>query len=134
MLSVIILTATMTVSPTETKPLVLHTVFLGSLVATSYRSVPRQTKPCPGCFYTSIGERVCRDGVAVSQDMLKDGRVKYGDWLFIGGGIGLKRVNDCMNARWKNRIDIWLETYEQEKAFDRRFRGTTVEIWRVEAH
>lgn len=116
---------------TASKVLVLHTVFIGRLVATSYRSVPRQTKPCPGCFYTSIGERVCRDGVAVSQDMLRDGRVKYGDWLFIRG-IGLKRVNDCMNARWKNRVDIWLETYEQEKAFDKRFRGTTTDIYRIE--
>lgn len=95
------------------KELVLIVTLVGNLTVTSYRSVPEQTDDSP--FYTSIGEHVHKNGVAVSQDMLKSGVVKYGDVLYIEG-IGFKVVNDVMNARHKNHLDIWVETYEQEKA------------------
>jgi 3D (Asp-Asp-Asp) domain-containing protein len=104
----------------------LITIFLGNLIVTSYRSVPEQTDDSP--FITSIGERVCRDGVAVSQDLLKSKRVKYGDWLYIAG-VGLKRVNDTMHKRHKNHIDVWLPTLEAERKFHSRFKGKKVKVW-----
>ncbi len=91
--------------------------FLGSFVTTSYRSVPNQTDDSP--YITSIGERVNCHGVAVSQDLLASGKVKYGDWLYIEG-IGLKCVNDTMNKRFKNRIDIWVGSLEEEREFHRK--------------
>ncbi len=95
--------------------LVLSAILIGSLTATSYRSVPNQTDDSP--FVTSTGERVHKHGVAVSRDLLErwGGPIKYGDWVYIEG-YGFKVVNDCMNERHKNRIDIWVASYEEEKA------------------
>lgn len=107
--------------------LILVGVFLGALIPTSYRSVPKQTKP-KDCEYTSIGDHVCHDGVAVSQDLLLSGRVKYGDWLYLEG-IGLKRVNDTMNARHKNRVDVWVNTYKEEKEFEARYKQHPIKVW-----
>lgn len=108
--------------------LILISVFLGNLAITGYRSVPEQTDGSP--FITSIGERVCKDGVAVSQDLLKNKTVKYGDWLYIQG-VGLKRVNDTMHERHKNHIDVWLPTLEAEKKFHQRFKGKRVRVYKI---
>lgn len=108
--------------------LILISLFLGNLTITSYRSVPNQTDNSP--YITSIGERVCKDGVAVSQDLLKSKRIKYGDWLYIEG-VGLKRVNDTMNIRFKNHIDVWVGSYEEEKKFEKKFKGRQVKVWLV---
>lgn len=110
------------------KELIVVAVFVGNLTVTSYRSVPSQTDDSP--FFTSIGERVNGSGIAVSQDLLKSGKVHYGDVLFVEG-VGWKVVNDCMNVRHKNAIDIWLETREQEVAFQNKWRSGKVRVWKV---
>ncbi len=46
--------------------------------------------------------------------MLRDGRVHYGDVLYIEG-YGPKVVNDCMNSRMRNAVDMWVATREEEK-------------------
>lgn len=108
--------------------LILISIFLGNFNVTAYRSVPNQTDDSP--YITSIGERVCKDGVAVSQDLLKSKKIKYGDWLYIEG-IGLKRVNDTMNIRFKNHIDVWVKTYEEEKKFHNKFKDRQMKVWIV---
>lgn len=92
-------------------------ILLGALTVTSYRPVPGQTDASP--TWTSIGDRTTKFGVAVSQDMLADGRVKYGDVLYIPG-YGLRVVNDCMNARHRNRVDLLVFTYDEEKIIGER--------------
>lgn len=96
--------------------LLLIPILLGSMMTTSYRSVPSQTDDSP--FVTSIGERVSPRGCAVSQDMLKKngGTLDYGDLLYIEG-IGYRFVNDTMNIRHKRSIDIWVATHAEEKKF-----------------
>lgn len=94
------------------KELLMVVTLIGNMTVTSYRSVPEQTDSSP--FITSIGERTHRNGVAVSQDLLRNGVVKYGDIIFVEG-YGFKVVNDTMNARHKNHVDLWVETKEQEK-------------------
>jgi 3D (Asp-Asp-Asp) domain-containing protein len=91
-------------------------VLLGNLSLTSYRSVPEQTDDSP--FHTAIGERVTVRGCAVSRDLLKrwGGPLDYGDLIYIEG-VGFRFVNDCMAARHKQAVDIWVEKYEDEKAF-----------------
>lgn len=108
--------------------LILISFFLGNLNITGYRSVPQQTDNSP--FITSIGERVTKDGVAVSQDLLESKKVKYGDWLYVEG-VGLKRVNDTMHPRHKNHIDVWLPTLEAEKRFHAKFKGKQARVWIV---
>lgn len=95
------------------KELVIVVTLIGNMQVTSYRSIPSQTDSSP--FVTSIGERTHKNGVAVSQDLLKTGAIKYGDIIFVEG-YGFKVVNDTMNPRIKNHVDLWVETYEQEKA------------------
>lgn len=93
--------------------LMMIVTLVGNLTVTSYRSVPEQTDDSP--FITSIGERVHSSGVAVSQDLLKNGVVKYGDVLYVEG-YGFKVVNDTMNPRHKNHVDLWVDSYKKEKA------------------
>ena len=108
--------------------LILISLFLGNFNATAYRSVPEQTDNSP--FITSIGERVCKDGVAVSQDLLKSKKLKYGDWLYIEE-VGLKRINDTMHPRFTNHVDVWLSTLAEEKKFHARYKGRKLKIWKV---
>lgn len=111
---------------------VLIAVLVGHFVVTSYRSVPSQTKPT-NCNWTSIGERCNIHGIAVAQNLLAQngGPIHYGDLLLIDG-VGYRIVNDCMNARIKNQLDAWVETYDDEKAFDRTYRGRKLTVWKVE--
>jgi len=106
--------------------LVLVAVLIGNMTLTSYRSVPNQTDSTP--YHTSIGERVSVRGCAVSRDLLKrwGGPLNYGDLIYIEG-IGYKFVNDCMAARHKQSVDVWVDTYEREKEFGVR----SGQIWLV---
>lgn len=110
--------------------LILITIFLGNLQVTSYRSVPSQTDDSP--FYTSIGERVNPHGVAVSQDLLKrwGGPLNYGDTVYIEE-IGFKKINDVMNPRHKNSVDIWVSSLSKEKEFHSKFKGKKLNVWIV---
>lgn len=110
--------------------LLLASLYLGAFQVTAYRSVPQQTDSSP--YYTSIGERVNVHGCAVSQDMLRKngGKLDYGDLLYIQG-IGFKFVNDVMNKRHHQRIDIWVTDYEAEKRFDKKFGGKPLKAWIV---
>lgn len=88
-----------------------------AVTLTSYQPIPAQTKPdCKGphACSTSINDGITRFGCAVSQDLLKSGRVKYGDVLYIPG-IGYRTVNDCMNVRHANSVDILVLTLDEEK-------------------
>ncbi len=87
-------------------------LLLGVLTVTSYRSVPEQTDDSP--FITSIGEHVHEGGIAVSQDLLKSGQVRYHDIIYVEG-FGFYQVNDTMNQRHVKHVDIWVETLLEEK-------------------
>lgn len=95
------------------KELAMIVTLLGNFTVTSYRSVPEQTDDSP--FITSIGHRTHPNGVAVSQDLLKSGAVRYGDIVYIDGH-GFKVVNDTMNPRHRNHVDIWVATKAEESA------------------
>lgn len=110
--------------------LVLLTLFVGNLTLTSYRSVKEQTDSSP--YLTSIGERVNNHGVAVSQDLLRSGAVRYGDLLYIEGQ-GFKVVNDTMNSRINKSIDVWLETEAEESTFQKKWRSGKVRVWKVKS-
>ena len=104
--------------------MLIEALLLGTLTVTSYQAIPSQTDSSPG--WTAIGDKTTKFGVAVSQDMLKDGRIKYGDVLLIDG-YGLRVVNDCMNARHKNRIDLLVFSHAEEKRVGTRH----LRVWRI---
>lgn len=94
--------------------MIASAILLGVLTVTSYQPIPAQTDASP--TWTSIGDRTTKFGVAVSQDMLKDGRIQYGDVLYIPGVLHPYRVvNDCMNARLRNSIDLLVFTHAEER-------------------
>jgi len=109
--------------------LALTLVLITNIQITGYQSLKSQTDDSP--FVTSTGEHVCRHGVAVSQDLLASGKIRYGDWLYIEG-IGLKFVNDTMNPRIKNSIDIWVSSHGEEKDIWLKYRDKKVNIYKVE--
>lgn len=110
------------------KELILAIVLLGDYHVTAYQSVPNQTDASP--FTTSIGERTSPHGVAVSQDLLANGTVKYGDLIYIEE-VGWRIVNDCMHERLTGRFDVWVPSNEAEKQFDKQFAKRKLRIWRV---
>lgn len=104
-------------------------LLLGVLTLTSYRPIPAQTKPeCRSRFdcTTSIDDGVTRYGCAVSQDLLKSGRVHYGDSLWVPG-YGWRIVNDTMATKNHNAVDLMVFTREEEKRVGVRH----VKIYRV---
>lgn len=93
-------------------------VLIGTLTVTSYRAVPEQTRPeCKSnqSCVTSIGENVSELGCAISQDLLKSGRVKYGDVILVDG-YPPRIVDDTMNKRIHNAVDLFVYTKTEEKA------------------
>jgi 3D (Asp-Asp-Asp) domain-containing protein len=99
-------------------------IFIGNLTVTSYRSVIEQTDSSP--YSTSIGERVTIRGCAVSQDLLQNGVVHYGDLVYIES-YGFRFINDSMNVRIKNSIDLWVQTKAEEKKIGTRHKR----VWLV---
>lgn len=95
----------------------IELVLLGTLTVTSYQPIPAQTKPeCVDRHHceTSIGDGITMYGCAVSQDLLHSGRVHYGDALWVPG-FGWRVVNDTMNARITNSVDLLVFTRVEEK-------------------
>jgi len=94
--------------------IILIGVFIGTMTVTSYRSIPNQTDNSP--WHTSTGERVTIRGCAVSRDLLKanGGPLEYGDLIYVEG-FGYRFVNDTMNKRMKQHIDLWVPTYSEER-------------------
>lgn len=92
-------------------------IVLGVLTVTSYRATPAQTKPeCHDRFHcaTSIDDGITKFGVAVSQDLLASGVLHYGDIIYTKK-YGYRVVNDCMNKRITNAIDLMVFTRDEEK-------------------
>lgn len=92
-------------------------VLIAILQVTAYRPVPQQTKPecrdVQNCW-TSIGDVPTKFGAAVSQDLLANGAVHYGDPIYIES-IGWRIVNDTMNKRHHNAVDVMVWTHDEEK-------------------
>lgn len=83
------------------------------VTASAYNSLPEQTDSTP--FITASGTHVRRGVVAANflpigtQITIPD---YYGDEVFV--------VEDRMNARYQNNVDIWMEDYADAKQFGRR--------------
>lgn len=97
--------------------MIFKAILLGVLTVTSYRPVASQTDSSP--TWTSIGDRTTKFGCAVSQDLLKSGAVHYGDVLYIEG-YGKRVVNDTMNKRHTNHVDLLVFTHGEEKVIGTR--------------
>jgi 3D (Asp-Asp-Asp) domain-containing protein len=79
---------------------------------TAYRPIAKQTDNSPN--FTSINTPAVMGVCAVSQDLLAEGAVNYGDLILIPN-LGIYMALDTMNARHTKHIDILVYTYKQEK-------------------
>lgn len=112
------------------KLILIAAMLLGNLQVTSYQSLKSQTDDSP--YHTSIGDHVCKHGVAVSRDLLDrwGGPLHYGDQVYIED-FGIKTVNDVMaddycvkylakvcvqRKKIRQAIDIWVPDFQSEKA------------------
>lgn len=120
-------------------------ILLGTLTLTSYQPIPAQTKPeCKNRHQceTSIGDGITMYGVAASQDLLKSGRLHYGDAILVPG-FGKRIVNDAMGETkcvlWSdhkcikrvpivNSIDLLVFTRREEKVVGVR----RVNVYRID--
>lgn len=106
----------------------LFIVLLGTMTITAYQPIPAQTKPeCRDRYHctTSIDDGITQYGVAVSQDMLRSGKVRYGDILDIEG-FGLRVVNDTMAKRMHNHVDLLVFSYAEEHKVGTKHRRVWV--------
>lgn len=81
----------------------------GSVAATAYNSMESQTDSTP--WITASGTR-CREGVIASNFLPFGTKVLiegFGDRVFV--------VEDRMNRRYKQRIDIWFRDYSDARRF-----------------
>lgn len=104
--------------------MIIKLLLLGSLQVTSYQPIAKQTDSSP--TWTSIGDRTTKFGVAVSQDLLKSGKVHYGDVLLIEG-YGMRVVNDTMNPRHSASVDMLVFTRDEEKMIGTRH----LKVWLI---
>jgi 3D (Asp-Asp-Asp) domain-containing protein len=81
----------------------------GAVTATAYNSMESQTDSTP--WITASGTR-CREGVIASNFLPFGTKVLiegFGDRVFV--------VEDRMNRRYKQRIDIWFRDYSDARRF-----------------
>lgn len=90
------------------------------VTVTAYASVPAQTDDTP--FITADGSRV-RDGIIAANFLPIGTQVRmpelYGDKVF--------EVHDRMHRRFRNRVDIWMDSNRKSIEFGIR-RQVTLEI------
>lgn len=88
---------------------------------TAYNSLPEQTDDNP--FETAMGTTT-RHGIVAANFVPLGTYIKipdlYGDEIFI--------VEDRMNARYTNRVDIWMEEYTDARQFGVK-RNVTIEVY-----
>lgn len=92
-------------------------VLLGTMTLTSYQPIPAQTKPeCLNRHHceTSVGDGITMYGAAASQDLLRSGKLHYGDIIYVPR-FGYRVINDTMNVRNTNAIDLLVFTHREEK-------------------
>lgn len=83
------------------------------VTATAYNSLELQGVGDPTITAWGDTLRPGMKSIAVSRDLLKQG-LTYGTPVKIEGLDGYYIVNDKMNSRWTNKIDIYMGTNKQE--------------------
>ena len=92
------------------------------MTLSAYNSMENQTDGSP--YSTAIGS-LTRDGVVASNNLPIGTRVRFPDYF----GDKEFRVEDRMNTRYQNNIDIWMEDYKEAVKFGRRYAKIEVVEW-----
>ena len=93
------------------------------MTLSAYNSFEEQCDASP--YATAIGS-LSRDGIVASSPNLPIGtRVRFPDYF----GDKEFRVEDRMNTRYENNIDIWMESHSDALKFGRRYAKIEVVEW-----
>lgn len=92
------------------------------MTLSAYNSMENQTDGTP--YATAIGS-LTRDGVVASNNLPIGTRVRFPDHF----GEKEFRVEDRMNARYQNNIDIWMEDHGEAVKFGRRYAKIEIIEW-----
>ncbi len=92
------------------------------MTLSAYNSLENQTDGSP--YATAIGS-LTRDGVVASNNLPIGTRVRFPDHF----GAKVFRVEDRMNTRYQNNIDIWMEDYKEAVKFGRRYAKIEIVEW-----
>jgi len=98
----------------------LNAVATLTVVASAYSSTPHQTDDTP--FITANGERVYWGGVAANIIDANGRNIPFGTKLMIPDLFGdqIFTVNDRMNRRYKNNLDVWFSDTADAREFGRK--------------
>ncbi len=102
----------------ESKP----AVAVKYMTLSAYNSIPNQTDGSP--YATAIGS-LTRDGVVASNNLPIGTRVRFPDHF----GDKVFRVEDRMNTRYQNNVDVWMEDITDARKFGRRYAKVEVVEW-----
>jgi 3D (Asp-Asp-Asp) domain-containing protein len=92
------------------------------MTLSAYNSMENQTDGSP--YSTAIGS-LTRDGVVASNNLPIGTRVRFPDHF----GDKVFRVEDRMNTRYQNNVDVWMEDYKDAIKFGRRYAKVEVVEW-----
>ena len=94
------------------------------VTASAYTSTPNQTDSSP--FITANGEHVYWGGVAANIIDTNGRNIPFGTKIMIPKLFGdqIFTVNDRMNRRYKNNVDLWFPDISDAREFGRR----TIEV------
>jgi 3D (Asp-Asp-Asp) domain-containing protein len=91
------------------------------VVVTAYSSTPDQTDSTP--FITAAARRPQPGTIALSRDLLRTytpgAPFDFGDLVLVAG-VGVFRVEDTMNRRWRRRADIWFPSRDKARRWGKR--------------
>ncbi len=90
------------------------------VVASAYSSTPYQTDDSP--FTTANGEHVYWGGVAANIVDTNGRNIPFGTKLMIPDLFGdqIFTINDRMNRRYKNNLDVWFSNTADAREFGRK--------------
>jgi len=90
------------------------------VIASAYSSTPHQTDDSP--FITANGEHVYWGGVAANILDTNNRNIPFGTKLMIPDLFGdqIFTVNDRMNRRYKNNLDVWFSDTADAREFGRK--------------
>ncbi len=98
--------------------------FLMLISTASFSQTPIKTRKVTVTAYsqpgkTASGEKASKGHIALSRDLERQYNARFGD-IIVVKGVGKFRFKDRMPRKWKKRIDIYMPSSNQAKAFGKK--------------
>ncbi len=101
---------------------------LNKIVITSYNNHANQTDSTPNIMASN--RLVYEGAVAISQDLKEKYKLKFGDLIYIETLQRYYVIEDLMNSRFKNRIDIF--SFDKSWSLNLHLKNQRVVIYKID--